>query len=177
LEVSALATALTVIALAVTAFLVIAQLRRQVEDQFVSGTAGLFAIWVDDDFQRAVQWVLYELSEETWRDFVRTHHGGYGQRALTRVGGYFNRVGYLVIHRMLGGQDLILLDTLAGPAIEVWQKIEPLVLEARLVENSTMFQDFQQMLPRCHECYVPTKPVPPRVREVATEAGRLQDDL
>ncbi len=68
--------------------------------------------------------------------------------------GVKNRIGYLVTYRLLGTRDRILLDTVAGSAIIIWQKIEPLVLEARLVENSTLFQDYERMLPRCRECYV-----------------------
>ncbi len=175
-EVVALATLLSGIALVVSLLLVLSQLRQQGQEQFVSGTATLFRTWVDDDFQRAMQWVLYELSEQTWRAFVAAHRGKYGERAFTRVGGYYNRIGYLVTHHLLGNEDRLLLDTVAGPAIAVWQKIEPLVLEARLIENSTMFQDYQRMLPRCYECYVPTSPVPARILAAAEEAGRLSGE-
>ncbi len=175
-EVTALATAISGFALVATALLILFQLRRQGEEQFVTGTASLFQLWENDDFQRALQWVLYGLDEQSWRAFVAAHRGQYGERALTRVGAYFNRIGYLVTRRLLGGQDRLLLDTVAGPAIAVWQKIEPLVLEARLIENSTMFQDYQRMLPRCYECYVPSQPVPPRIQEGAEQAARISDD-
>jgi hypothetical protein len=65
------------------------------------------------------------------------------------------------------------LDTVAGLAIAVWQKIGPLVLEARLIENSTLFQDYERMLPRCYECYVPTQPIPPDIVASAKEAEQL----
>ena len=175
-EVAALAAALNGLAVVGSVLLILAQLRRQDQEQFVSGTGAMFEIWVDDDFQQAVQWVLYAMSERTWHAFVAANRGKYGERAFIRVGGYFDRIGYLVTHGLLGGQDRLLLDTLAGPAIAVWQKIEPLVLEARLVENSTMFQDFQRMLPECYECYVPGQPVPARVVEEAEEAARLSGD-
>lgn len=159
-EVVAIATLVSGIALVGSILLVLIQLRNQGQEEFVSATAVTFRIWSEDDFQRAQQWVLYDLSEQTWRDFVKVNRGKYGERAFFRVGGYYNRVGYLVTHHMLGGHDDLLLDTLAGPAIAVWRKIEPLVLEARLVENSTLFQDFQRMLPACYACYVPSQPVP-----------------
>ena len=171
-EVVAIATLVSGIALFGSILLVLVQLRNQGQEEFVSGTAVTFKVWSEDDFQRAQQWVLYDLSEQTWRDFVAANRGKYGERALFRVGGFYNRVGYLVTRRMLGGHDDLLLDTLAGPAIAVWRKIEPLVLEARLVENSTLFQDFQRMLPECYACYVPSQPVP-----APADASSAADEL
>ncbi|MGH2447723.1 MAG: DUF4760 domain-containing protein [Chloroflexota bacterium] len=156
--VSALATAVYGVAFVASILLVLHQLRQQSNETFVSGTASAFDIWEDDGFQRAIQWVLYDLKEQTWREFEAAHKGDYGERALVRVGGFYNRIGYLVSYKLLGKNDRILLDTVAGSAIAVWRKIEPLVLEARLIENSTMFQDFERMLPECHECYVPLRP-------------------
>ncbi len=131
------------------------QLRRQAEERFVASSEPIFTIWLDDDFQRAQQWVLWQLQERTWRDFVRAHRGDYGERALLRVGAYYNRVGYLVVHRLIRGHERILLELIAGSAIAVWRKVKPLVLEARLVENTTLFSYFERMLPDCYECYVP----------------------
>lgn len=173
--VTALATLFSGVALVASAMAIVIQLRRQGEEQFVSGTATLFAIWADDEFQQAVQWVLYGLTEQTWREFVQAHRGKYGERAFSRVGGFYNRIGYLVTRHLLGDQDEILLDTVAGTAIAVWQKIEPLVLEARLIDNSTMFQDFELMLPECYECYVPSQPAPRRAWRQAARDARHPD--
>lgn len=164
---AALAAAITAVAWIIGIALGLSLLHRRAEQQFVPATAATFAVWEDDDFQRAQQWILYELKEQTWREFVAAHRGGYGERAFIRVGSLYNRIGYLVAYDFLDRNDRIMLDTVGGLAIAVWQKIEPLVLEARLVENSTMFQDYQRMLPRCYECYVPTQPVPPLVRQGA----------
>lgn len=153
--ITALATLLNGIALLVSALLILRQLRQEDRRQFVSATAGMFRTWMDDDFQKAVQWVLYGLQEKTWNDFISTHRNDYGERAFARVGAYFNRIGYMVTHHLIGSEDELLLDIVAGSAISVWQKIEPLVLEARLIENTMMFNDFQAMLPECFECYVP----------------------
>lgn len=155
--------------------LVIRELAEQGRERFVTATSPTFRIWEDDSFQQALQWVLYELKEATWKAFVAAHRGDYGERAFIRVGSYFNRIGYLVTYGFLGQNDRILLDSVGGAAIAVWQKIAPLVLEARLVENSTLFQDFERMLPRCYECYVPTQPVPPGVKAGAQEASRFQE--
>lgn len=171
--VGALATAIYGVAFVASILLVFHQLRQQSKESFVSGTATTFAIWEEDDFQRAQQWILYELKEQTWEEFVTAHRGQYGERTFIRVGGFYNRIGYLVTYNLLGNNDRILLDTVAGLSIAVWQKIGPLVLEARLVENSTMFQDYERMLPRCYECYVPTQPVPTRIQEGAAQAAQL----
>ena len=153
-ELTSIATAVYGSAFLISLLFVVIQLRRQADERFVDSTQKTFEIWLSDDFQKAQQWILYELKEQTWKEFVAAHRGDYGERTFIRVGSYYNRIGYLVTYHLLGGNDRILLDTVAGPAIRIWQKIEPLVLEARLVENSTLFQDYERMLPRCRECYV-----------------------
>jgi hypothetical protein len=49
-----------------------------------------------------------------------------------------------------------ILPTIGGFAIAVWHRIEPLVQEARIRENAYLFQNFEAVLPTCHECVVPT---------------------
>jgi hypothetical protein len=174
-EVAALSSLFYSVAFILSILVILLQLRRQENEGFVSGTDSLFQVWADDDFQRALQWILNDLQATTWKAFMAEHRGQYGERAFVRVGSYFNRVGYLVARRLLGRYDRILLDTIAGPAIEVWERIGPLVLEARLVQNSTMFTDFERMLPDCYACYVPDLGVPEQVREGAAEAARLAE--
>ena len=174
-EVTGLSTALSALVLAVTAILILFQIRRDDAVSFVASTSQLFRVWNSDNFQQAIQWVLYDLDVNTWEDFLRRFGDGPGERAFLRVGYYFNRVGYLTANHLLGSYDRIILDTISGPAIACWQRMEPLVLEARLVQNSTLFQDYERMLPRCYECYVPTMPVPPHIRAGAAEAERLSN--
>jgi len=152
---------------------VLRQFTLQTKDRFVAATSETFRIWEEDDFQQALQWLLYEMTQTTWKEFVAAHRGGYGERAFNRVGSFFNRIGYLVNYGFLGNNDRIILDSVAGAGIALWQKIAPLVLEARLIENSTLFQDYERMLPRCYECFVPTQPVPPNVVAGAQEESRL----
>jgi hypothetical protein len=170
--VEALATTFYGVAFVGSIVLLLHQLRRQGNDTFVSGTAGTFAVWEDDDFQSAQQWVLYELNAHTWSEFVATHRGDYGERAFIRVGSFYNRIGYLVNYHLLAPNDRLLLNTISGLAIAVWHKIEPLVLEARLIENATLFEDYERMLPRCHECYAPTQPVRPGTGAAASAAAQ-----
>jgi hypothetical protein len=162
-ELTSVATAIYGSAFVISLVFVVIQLRRQAGERFVVSTQKTFEIWMDDDFQKAQQWILYELKEQTWKEFVAAHRREYGERAFIRVGSYYSRIGYLVTYHLLGTSDRILLDTIAGPAIRIWQKIEPLVLEARLVENSTLFQDYERMLPRCRECYVFSESLPSAV--------------
>jgi hypothetical protein len=171
-EVTALATAVGGIAVATSLIFVALQLRGQRAEEFVSGSSDLFQVWTDDDFQQAVQWVIYELHQDTWRAFVAANRGKYGERAFNRVGAFYNRVGYLVTGNLLGGLDQVLLETTASTAIRVWNKIEPLVFEARLVDNSRLFQDFERMLPDCLECYVPgqLEPSPDTAADVVQES-------
>ena len=171
--VSALATTINGVAFVVSIVFLLRQLRHQESEGFVSATAATFQIWMDDDVQRAQQWVLYELKEQTWTEFVKAHRNDYGERAFIRVGSFYNRIGYLVTYKLVGQYDRILLDTVAGLAIAVWQKIGPLVLEARLIENSTLFQDYERMLPDCYECYMPTQPIPLAVTAGSQEESRV----
>ncbi|HZU14787.1 MAG TPA: hypothetical protein VFB58_18275 [Chloroflexota bacterium] len=173
--IAAIASTAYAVAFIISIGLVLRQLGEQRRDRFVTATAPTFQLWEEDNFQQAQQWILYSLTETTWKDFTAAHRGDYGERAFLRVGALYNRIGYLVNYGFLGNNDRILLDTLAGPAIAVWEKIAPLVLEARLIENSTLFQDFERMLPRCYECFVPTQPIPASVQEGAGEAARLQE--
>lgn len=172
--VGALSSLLYAVTFLVSIVAVVIQLRREEQATFVSTTASLFQVWADDDFQRALQWVLYELNAATWKEFMAAHRGQYGERAFIRVGSYFNRAGYLVTHHLVGSNDRILLDIVSGPAIAAWEKMGPLVLEARLIQNSTLFQDYERMLPDCYACFEPTEPVPERIREGAEHAARLE---
>ena len=53
-EVTAIATALSGLALVGSAILIVAQLARQAQEQFVSSTTSLFDIWEDEDFRNAL---------------------------------------------------------------------------------------------------------------------------
>jgi hypothetical protein len=142
-------------------FFVLRQLREQRKEEFASGTSVTFEIWIDNDFQRALQWALYDLNAQTWDAFTEANRGQYGERAFIRVGSFINRVGYLVKRHLLGAYESILLDNLASSAIEVSIKIEPLVLDARQTVNAKLFQDFQEMIPEATGTMCPGEPSVP----------------
>jgi hypothetical protein len=98
-------------------------------------------------------WVLHKMKETTWPEFIAAHRGGVGEIAFDRVGAFYDRVGTLIRLRLVNEEQI--LATIGGSAIAVWQKVEPLVQEARRIENSALFGNFEWMLPACHECYVP----------------------
>jgi hypothetical protein len=87
-------------------------------------------------------------------DFVAGGRGERAERALHRVGGFYDRVGNLIRHKLIDENDI--LPTIGGFAIAVWERVEPLVREARRRENAFLFQNFEAVLPTCHECYIPS---------------------
>lgn len=134
------------------------QLRHMAKDRFVAATGSLFEVWESREFQEAQLWILHRLEERTWEEFLAKHRGDFGEGAFHRVGGFYNRVGTLIA-RCLIDRD-VTLRTMGGYAIAVWRRIEPLVREARRVEHSNLFEDFEKMLPDCFDCYVPALEVP-----------------
>ena len=94
------------------------------------------------------------MKHQTWDDFVAGGRGERAERALHRVGGFYDRVGNLIRYKLIDENDI--LPTIGGFAIAVWQRIEPLVAEARRRENAFLFQNFEAVLPICRECYVPS---------------------
>ncbi len=151
-------------AILVSALLVLRQLREENKEEFIAGTAATFEIWMDDDFQRAQQWILYELDLQTWEAFMAANRGQYGERAFIRVGSFYNRIGYMVEYELLGKYEGIILDVIASSAIQVWEKMEPLVLDARRTVNATLYQDFQRLLPSCYGRYIPSRSIHSRAQ-------------
>jgi hypothetical protein len=152
--VTAIATVISMFAFVATALYIRAELRAQEKDRFLSITNELFTIWQSHDFMEAQLWLLHRLEADTWEEFVKAHRADYGEAAFHRVGSFYDRVGTLVRLGMVDEKEI--LSTMAAYAIAVWQKIGPLVREARRIENSVLFDDFERLLPACNECYVPS---------------------
>lgn len=125
------------------------KLRQMQRDRFVAVTNTLFQIWQSPDFMKAQLWVIHELKAESWQEFLEQHAGQEGEAALLRVGGFYNRVGMLVNSGFVDGQ--FILRTIGGTAGQVWQKIQPLVLDAR-AQNPGLFVDFEGLIPLCASC-------------------------
>jgi hypothetical protein len=115
---------------------------------------------------------LHELKDPTWENFCAPGRGKRTERALHRVGGYYDRVGNLVRHNLIRRQEI--LPTVGGNAVAVWSRIEPLVKELRLRENAVLFENYEWLLPECQECYVPAlaHPRPDAARPMMDGAAR-----
>ena len=152
--ITSIATVISTIAFIATALYVRDQLKGQQKDRYLSVTNDLFAIWLAPDFMEAQLWLLHRLEETTWREFVAKHRADVGEVAFHRVGSFYDRVGTLVRLGFVNEREI--LSTVGGHAIAVWAKVGPLVREARRIENSALFDDFERLIPACRECYVPS---------------------
>jgi len=157
--INAVASVISAMAFLAGTLVVALQLRHMAKDRFVEATGSLFEIWQSRDFQEAQLWILHRLEERTWEEFLLKHRGDFGESAFHRVGGFYNRVGTLAMRGLIDKD--VTLRTMGGYAIAVWRRIEPLVREARRVEHSNLFDDFERMLPDCYECFAPTLEVAP----------------
>lgn len=167
IAVNAVASIISAVAFLVGSIVVVLQLRHMAKDRFVAATGSLFEIWESREFQEAQLWILHRLQERTWDEFLAKHKGDFGEEAFHQVGAFYNRVGTLTMRHLIDKD--VTLRTMGGYAIAVWRRLEPLVLQARRVEHSNLFEDFERMLPDCFECYAPTLELTP---EVAIDADR-----
>lgn len=169
--ITALTSAVSMIAFVATAVLIFFELRDASKSRYLQVTSELYSTWQSPDFMEAQLWLIHRLQETTWADFVAQHRADAGERAFHRVGAFYDRVGALVRLGIVDEKEI--LSTIGPYAIAVWAKLHPLVEEARRVENSTLFADFERILPACYECYVPgligdaISSVPAPVREPA----------
>ncbi len=150
---AALATIISAIAIVAGTIFVVVQMRQAARDRYFNITAHLFEIWQNPDFQEDQLFILHKLPAASWEEFVASGRGGRAERAMHRVGGFYDRVGNLVRHRLIRRDDI--LPTIGVYAIAVWERIEPIVREVRLRENALLFQNFEALLPECRECFVP----------------------
>jgi peroxiredoxin len=148
-----IATTVSTLAFAASAIVVVMQLRQAARERYFSVTSHLFDIWQSPEFQHDQLFLLHKLASPSWEEFCKLGRGEHAERAIHRVGGYYDRVGNLVRHRLIQKQDI--LPTIGGYAVAVWHRIEPLVKELRLRENAVLFENYEWLLPECHECYVP----------------------
>jgi hypothetical protein len=149
-----IATIISSVAIVASAIFVVVQLRQAARDRYFTITSHLFEIWQSSEFQDDQLFLLHKLPSSSWEDFIAQGRGERTERALHRVGGFYDRIGSLVRHKLIRENDI--LPTVGGSAISVWHRIEPIVQEVRQRENAFLFQNFEAMLPTCRECYVPS---------------------
>jgi hypothetical protein len=175
---SAIATVVSSIAVVASAIFVVLQLRQAARDRYFTITSHLFEIWQSPEFRDDELYLLHKLPSQNWDDFVAGGRGERAERAMHRVGGFYDRVGNLVRHGLINEDDI--LPTIGGFAIAVWERIEPIVQEARRRENTYLFQNFEAVLPTCHDCYIPlTSEAVAAATSVSKAAvnGRLREPL
>src|ERR1700674_671514 len=93
-----IATTVSTIAFAASAIVVVMQLRQAARERSFSVPAHLLEIWQSPEFQHDQLFLLHELSSQTWEEFCALGRGKHAERAVHRVGGYYDRVGNLVHH-------------------------------------------------------------------------------
>ena len=163
-----IAAIISMVAYIITALYIRAELKGLEKDRYLTVTSQLFTTWQSREFMEAQLWLLHRLQETTWEGFVAAHRADTGEMAFHQVGAFYDRVGTLIRMNLINDKEI--LATMGGYAIAVWQKIGPLVLEARQIENSMLFQYYEQMLPACHECYVPSLKMDAKI-DAKNEAG------
>jgi hypothetical protein len=151
--VTAISSVISMIAFVATAIFVAGQLKAAEKNRFLQITSELYATWQSQEFMESQLWLMHRMEETTWEAFIGAHRADFGEQAFHRVGSFYDRVGTLVRMRLINEREI--LSTIGAYAIAVWRKIEPLVREARQLENSVLFDDFEKLLPSCYECYVP----------------------
>jgi hypothetical protein len=150
---TAIASFISMLAIVASAIFVAGQLKQAEKNRYLQVTSELYSTWQSREFMDAQLWLMHRLNETTWEAFIDAHRAEYGEQAFHRVGSFYDRVGTLVRMGLIDEREII--STIGAYAIAVWRKIEPLVREARQLENSVLFDDFEKLLPSCYECYVP----------------------
>jgi hypothetical protein len=159
--ITAISSAISMVAFIATAVFVAAELKALEKGRYLQITSELYATWQSQEFMNAQLWLMHRLEETTWEAFVTAHRADFGEQAFHRVGSFYDRVGTLVRNGLIDEREI--LSTIGAYAIAVWHKVEPLVREARQIENSVLFDDFERLLPSCYECYVPNLQSPERM--------------
>ncbi len=151
--IDALASVVSACAIVAGAVFVIIELRQAKTDRNFAISSHLFELWQSSDFQTDQLFLLHKLPAGDWDAFIELGRGDHAERALHRVGGFYDRVGHLVLKGLIKQDDI--LPTIGGDAVAVWTRIEPLVRAARRQENPLLFKNYEAVLPSCIECIYP----------------------
>src|SRR5215470_6486606 len=101
-----IATTVSTIAFAASAVVVVLQLRQAARERYFAVTAHLFEIWQSPESQHDQLFLLHKLSNPTWEEFC-AQGGERAERAIHRVGGFYDRVGNLVVHGLVRRDDIL----------------------------------------------------------------------
>src|SRR5882724_486461 len=89
---AAIATVISTVAFAASAIVVVMQLRQAARERYFTVTSHLFEIWQSPEFQHDQLFLLHKLSGTSWEEFCAMGRGDHPERAIHRVGGYYDRV-------------------------------------------------------------------------------------
>ena len=173
--ISTVATLISAFAYVITIYYLRNQLRSLEKDRYLNVTSQLYSIWQSKEFMEDQLWLVHHLKERTWAEFIAVHRAERGEVAFQRIGSFYDRVGTLVRMGIINDKEI--LSTMGGHAIAVWTKIQPLVLDARKIEHSTLFDDFEVLLPSCYECYVPSLGKPAAGAKARTPHSAADTDI
>src|SRR5215468_7534454 len=93
---SEIATTVSTVAFGASAVVVVLQLRQAARERYFSVTAHLFEIWQSPEFQHDQLFLLHKLPSTSWDEFCAQGRGERAERAIHRVGGFYDRIGNLV---------------------------------------------------------------------------------
>lgn len=156
--VTAIGTLLSTLVLLVGAVVTVHELDHMARDRYVSITNALLEIWEAPEFQKAQLWILYELDTTDWDEFVDRHGGKYGEEAVVIVGSFYNQVGTLTSEGLLPS-PYTLLRSIGGYAIAIWERLSPLVVQARRQEISQLFGPYEWLVAAAYQTYKPDHPL------------------
>jgi len=174
--IDALASVVSAFAIVAGTVFVIIELRQAKTDRNFAISSHLFELWQSPEFQTDQLFLLHKLPAGDWDSFVGLGRGDSAERAFHRVGGFYDRVGHLVLKGLIKQEDI--LPTIGGDAVAVWTRIEALVRAARRLENPFLFQNYEAVLPSCIECYYPNLVRPAGVNgaSLGAPAAMAEDD-
>jgi hypothetical protein len=156
--ITAIGTVLSAMVVLVGAIVAIHELDHMARDRYVTVTNTLLEIWESSEFQKAQLWILYELDTSDWNEFVERYGGKYGEEAIIKVGSFYNQIGTLTAEHLLPSPHT-LLRSIGGYAIAIWEKISPLVEQARRREISQLFANYEWLVAAAYETYKPDHPL------------------
>src|ERR1700691_4628546 len=93
-----IATIISSIAIVASAIFVVVQLRQAARDRYFTITSHLFEIWQSPEFKEDELFLLHKFPTRDWGELVQSGRGERAERALHRVGGFYDRIGNLILH-------------------------------------------------------------------------------
>src|SRR5229473_1738918 len=147
---AAIASIVSAMAVVASTIFLVVQLRQAARERYFEITAHLFQIWQSTEFQEDQLFLLHKLPASTWEEFVANGRGERAERALHRVGGFYDRIGSLIRRKLIRDEDMLptcrecyvplATDAAATPVKDV-DLIEPDEARRLLGQNAAIMLD------------------------------------